>query len=68
MLSKDAAGNTVESKAFNAHKTKVAKELIEIELENGAYVRCTVDHKFLLKDGTYKEAQDLLETDELAEI
>lgn len=43
-------------------------DLIEIELENGEVVRCTPNHRFMLKDGTFKEAQDLTEDDELKEI
>lgn len=67
VLSKDAQGRTIETKAHNAHQTKVAKELIELELGNGSSIRCTPDHKFLLSNGTYKEAQYLTEEDELME-
>ena len=67
VLSKDAQGRTIETKAYNAHQTKVAKELIELELGNGSSIRCTPDHKFLLSNGTYKEAQYLTEEDELME-
>lgn len=67
VLSKDANGNTVEAKAYNAHQTKVANELIELELDDGDVIKCTPDHLFLLKDGTYKEAQHLTEEDELME-
>lgn len=65
VLSKNSEGNIVETLAYNAHQTKIANEMIELELENGTYVRCTVDHKFLLKNGTYKEAQYLTEEDEI---
>ena len=65
VLSKDAQGRTIETKAYNAHKTKETKELIEIELKTGLKVICTPDHKILLKNGTYKEAQDLTEDDEI---
>lgn len=54
--------NTVSS-----NLTKYTDELIEIEFDNGGVVRCTPDHKFLLKDGTYKEAMYLTEDDELFE-
>lgn len=68
VLSKDSHGNTIETIAYNAHQTKVAVELIELELDNGQVLRCTPDHKILLKTGVYKEAQDLTEEDELMEI
>ena len=37
----------------------------EIELENGELFRCTENHPFLLKDGTWKIAKDLKEEDEI---
>lgn len=49
-------------------ETMKTSDLIEIELENGEIVRCTPNHKFMLKDGTFKEAQYLTEDDELKEI
>lgn len=49
-------------------ETMKTSDLIEIELENGEIVRCTPNHKFMLNDGTFKEAQYLTEDDELKEI
>lgn len=34
-------------------------ELVEITLDNGEKIKCTPNHRFLLRDGTYKEAQNL---------
>lgn len=42
--------------------------LIEILLENGSIVTCTLDHEFILKDGTRKQAQYLTHADELMEF
>lgn len=55
---------------FPVHSIETMKtsDLIEIELENGEVIRCTPNHKFMLKDGTFKEAQCLTESDELEEI
>ena len=39
-----------------------------ITLEDGTEIRCTPNHRFMLKDGTYKEAQYLTEEDELMEL
>ena len=40
-------------------KTKKDAELVEITLDNGESIRCTPDHKFMLRDGTYTEASKL---------
>lgn len=43
----------------NAFRTKVAESIVQILLDNGKIIRCTKDHRFLLQDGTYCEAQHL---------
>lgn len=45
--------------------TKRSAEVIKIILDNGEEITCTPDHKFMLRDGSYKEAQDLLTSDSL---
>ena len=49
-------------------ETMKTSDLIEIELENGEIIRCTPNHKFMLKDGIFKEVQYLTEDDELEEM
>lgn len=39
--------------------TKKDAEVIKITLDNGEEITCTPDHKFMLRNGTYKEAKDL---------
>ena len=39
--------------------TRPDAALVEVELDNGARVRCTPDHPFMLSDGTFEEASDL---------
>ena len=46
-------------------QTANSKIEYEIELEDGTVIKCTPNHRFMLKDGTYKEAQYLTEEDEL---
>lgn len=46
-------------------KTGVGVEVIEVELDNGEKVRCTPEHRFMLRDGTYREAQHLQPNDSL---
>ncbi|MBI4029206.1 MAG: hypothetical protein HY376_02475 [Candidatus Blackburnbacteria bacterium] len=40
-------------------------EIIKITLDNGEVIKCTPNHLFMLKDGTYKEAQSLTKTNSL---
>lgn len=43
---------------YNPRKTGY-REIIEIELDNFQIIRCTPEHKFMLLDGSYIEAQNL---------
>lgn len=43
------------------------RDALKITLEDGSVITCTKNHKFLLKDGTYKVASQLTEQDELAD-
>jgi hypothetical protein len=36
------------------------KKVIEIELDNGQKVKCTPDHKWMLRDGSWKMAKELV--------
>lgn len=40
--------------------TRRNARLVNVELDNGARVRCTPDHLFMCRDGTYKAASDLV--------
>jgi RecA/RadA recombinase len=40
-------------------------KVIKITLDNNETIKCTPDHKFMLRDGTYKEAKDLTSEDSL---
>lgn len=39
--------------------------LIEVELDDGGIIKCTPEHRFMLRNGTYVEAQNLKENDSL---
>ena len=45
--------------------TKKNAELIEVELDSGEIIKCTPNHLFMLRDGSYKEAISLKENDSL---
>jgi len=42
-------------------RTRKDAPLVEVELDNGQKIRCTPDHLFRLRDGSYREAKDLIE-------
>jgi hypothetical protein len=52
-------GRIVPGKAHSARKTKVADDLVGIELDNGRMEICTSDHLWMIRDGQYVEAGDL---------
>ncbi len=58
VLSCDKDGNPKAGKA-RGRKTKVITELYEIILDSGASIKCTPEHLFMLRDGTYKQANEL---------
>ncbi|HEY0547650.1 MAG TPA: RtcB family protein [Pyrinomonadaceae bacterium] len=42
-----------------ARKTRTNAPLVKVSLDNGREIFCTPDHKFMLRDGSYIQAQDL---------
>lgn len=49
----------------NAFKTKTVTKLCKVILDNGEIITCTPEHRFMLRNGSYVEAQDLLPEDSL---
>jgi DNA gyrase subunit A len=68
VISVDDSGNKTISNTCTVKPTTVASEEYQISLEDGTVIHCTPNHKLLLKNGTYKEAQYLTEDDELKDI
>ncbi len=48
--------------------TKKNTEIMKVILDNDEEIKCTLNHKFMLKDGSYKEAKDLMPGDSLMPI
>lgn len=46
-------------------QTKLVTDLIEVELDNGEKIQCTPEHRFMLRDGTYLQACELIENTSL---
>ena len=54
----DESNRVVITELTNARL--IGKEkLVEVKLDNNCSIKCTSDHKFLLRDGIYKEASQL---------
>ena len=64
----DEFGDVVLSEPCEIKQTAKTSVIYEIELEDGTILKCTPNHRFMLKDGSYKEAQYLTELDELKDI
>ncbi len=43
----------------NPRLTKQRAKLVRVTLDNGEIIRCTPNHLFMLRDGSYQEAKDL---------
>lgn len=61
----DKNGNVQVSKLEFPRKIKKADKLLEIELDNGEKIKCTLDHVFYKRDCSEVEAKDLKVGDSL---
>lgn len=52
-------GSVGVAELLKPRRTAKMQEVVRVTLDNGEKIRCTPDHKFMLRDGTYVEAQDL---------
>ena len=53
-------GTIVPAKAYNPRKKETSTPMVKITLDNGAEIKCTEDHLFMMRDGSYKKAKDIL--------
>ncbi|MBN1563752.1 MAG: hypothetical protein JXA10_07930 [Anaerolineae bacterium] len=51
--------------AINARVTKRNAAVIRVTLDTGEVITCTPDHRFMLRDSSYKAAEDLTSDDSL---
>ena len=49
----------------NPRLTRKKEKILEITLDNGEKIKCTLDHRFMLRNGLYKRAKDLTPEDSL---
>ena len=52
-------GNVIITEIKNPRLTQKNVEIMKVTLDNGEEIKCTLNHKFMLRDGSYKEAQYL---------
>lgn len=64
VLSRDQNNKIVPAKAKSL-KSRLVTELCLITLDNGESIKCTPDHRFMLKNGEYKCACELTANDSL---
>ena len=58
-------GRTVIKRMHNICKVRSNVKIVRVNLDDGTYIRCTPDHNIMLRDGTYKRADELCENDSL---
>lgn len=68
LISLNSNNEFEEAKILNVSETEIKKEFIRLEFEDGTYIEVTPEHRILLCDGTYKQAKELNEEDELMYI
>ncbi|MEW6206973.1 MAG: DNA gyrase subunit A, partial [Acidobacteriota bacterium] len=61
----DSSGRIVVGEGRYSRITRRNAQLIELTFDDGSKVRCTPDHRFMLRDGSWKEAQELTIEDSL---
>lgn len=65
VYSVDAEGRIVVGEGRYSRITRRDMEIVELTFDDGSKVRCTPDHRFMLRDETWKQAQELTIDDSL---
>ena len=65
VYSLDDKGEVIPGHATNIRKTREVNDLVCVSLDSGDNFTCTPDHRIMLRDGVYKEAQYLRTDDAL---
>jgi len=66
VYAKDNNGKTVIRMMRNPRITGYDQDIYEVLLDDGSKIKCTGNHKLRMKDGSYKEAINLLPNESLA--
>lgn len=65
VYSSTSDGMIVPGRGHSCKKTRKNASLVKVTIDNGEEIKCTPDHPFMLRNGTYKEAKDLKEGESL---
>ena len=65
VYSMNSNGKIVQGRAHHARKTKRVLKSIVVTLDNGCTLKSTLDHKFMLRNGSYIKAENLRVGDSL---
>ena len=65
IYSTDEQGDFRPGKVNNVWISGYVNDMIKVTLDNGKEIITTPEHKYMMRDGNYKEAQDLKEKDSL---
>lgn len=60
-----STGEIIPAKIIAAEKIKSTNKLCKITLDNGEVIKCTPDHEMMLRDGSYKKAEELVSGDSM---
>ena len=61
VYSSDSTGAVIPGRGHSARLTRKDTEIVAVLLDNGEVIRCTPDHRFMLRDGSYRRAGELCE-------
>jgi hypothetical protein len=67
VYSKSIGGKIVPGKVKRCWKTGF-KKIVKVNFSDGTFVKCTPNHQFLMKDGSYKDAEKLVNGDSIDSI
>jgi anaerobic ribonucleoside-triphosphate reductase len=68
VYSRDSEGNVVPGKAHSPRLTRKNVDVVAVIISGGHTIKCTPDHEFMLRDGTYKKASALRQDDSLSPL
>ncbi|MEM0128167.1 MAG: DNA gyrase subunit A [Thermoplasmatales archaeon] len=60
-----STGEIVKAEVKNPRITRKDAPIVRVKIDTGDVIECTPDHRFMMRDGTYREASNLVKGDSL---